>query len=567
MTLLNRSTRRRLKNLRQISCVWEGDRYPLQENGDDHDVLGSGQTAGDCILWVDGAAGAVRAMEMVSADVGQEAVVRGLLRAMEHPSGQMEPARPKKIVVRNRELQFFLRGILQDLDIEVSYAETLPLIDEIFRGLQSFLSGNHPRLPAEYGEALQDAAIAIWHDAPWEKLDEEKIIEVCLNDQDVEPLYLSFLGMLGVEFGVLMYRSKESLKAFRQKVLSLDESCHDLLEEAFLQQDCFFLTFEPMAGSPSLANPSRSKGKGDLVALSSAPPVQAEFGNLHPLEGMRPNLYEEEALVVLAALEALHLFLQENAPSLQLNQFPFISNQYAIAMPPASSDVLKAEAITVSLSTLPDLAEELAAMVDEALNEDESEDIIGSQFVIPAINPETVPPGTMSQVGRIPWEVLDALRLSAKVYQTTNANIPRKADGFPIILLQTSRPKAMKLIETIQDIGGLKSLGFIPGEDQWGELVYDLGVLQTQDNVFHIFTEYDSNDVIHQQAKSKWDERCQKTNGYCGLIIAKGVTGAARGNPSLKDMVALFEVRSLTPEAYGFGMLRLLPNIDFHTHT
>lgn len=566
MTLLNRSTRRRLKTLRQLPCVWEGDRYPLKDESSDRGGLGgTTSTGGDCILWVDGSAGTVRAMEMVSTDVGQEAVVRGLLRAMEHPSSQMEPARPKRIVVRNRELQFFLRGILQDLDIEVSYSETLPLIDEIFRGLQSFISGNPLRLPPEYADALQDAAIAIWHDAPWKKLDEEKIIEVCLNDQDVESLYLSFLGMLGVEFGVLMYRSKESLKAFRQKVLALDESSHELLEEAFLQQDCLFLTFEPTAGAPEPLHQESSRGKRQLVALTSSPPVNPEFGNLHPLEGMRPNLYEEEALIVLAALQALHLFWQEHAQALYLDSFPALSGEYSIAVPLTADETVKdpeALLMTVTLSTLPEFAQELASMVDDSLAE-RGDEVALPDFELPIINPETVPPGTMSQVGRIPWDILAALRLSAKCHQPAEVDFPMQADGFPIILLQTSRPKAMKLIESIQAAGGLQSLGFIPGEDQWGELAYDLGVLQTQDNAFHIFTEYEGTDVIHQRARSKWNERCEKTQGYCGLIIAKGVTGTAKGNPSLKDMVALFEVRSLTPEGFEFGMLRLLPNLEF----
>ena len=291
--------------------------------------------------------------------------------------------------------------------------------------------------------------------------------------------------------------------------------------------------------------------------------MQPEFGNLHPLEGMRPNLYEEEALMVLAALQSLHLFWQDHADDLNPDSFPKLSGEYSIEVPMASAEPDNAPTsslMTVTLATLPEFAQELASMVDD-LAEDESEEIVMSSFGVPVINPETVPPGTMSQVGRIPWELLDSLRLSTKCHQPADIDFPQMADGFPIILLQTSRPKAMKLIESIQAAGGLQSLGFIPGEDQWGELSYDLGVLQTKDQTFHIFTEYDSNDAIHQRARAKWDDRCQKSQGYCGLIIAKGVTGAARGNPSLKDMVALFEVRSLTPEGFGFGMLRLLPNL------
>jgi hypothetical protein len=47
------------------------------------------------------------------------------------------------------------------------------------------------------------------------------------------------------------------------------------------------------------------------------------------------------------------------------------------------------------------------------------------------------------------------------------------------------------------------------------------------------------------------------------LVIAKGLTGASRGNPKLKDMMALFEVRSLSAQELGIGTLRLVPQFDF----
>jgi hypothetical protein len=42
------------------------------------------------------------------------------------------PARPQRIVVRDREIQFYLRGALQGLDIAIDYAPELPLIDRMF---------------------------------------------------------------------------------------------------------------------------------------------------------------------------------------------------------------------------------------------------------------------------------------------------------------------------------------------------------------------------------------------------------------------------------------------------
>jgi len=123
--MLPPATYRRLRKLAfQPNSVWEGDRLSMnfQDPGGSIEDLEENR---DCILWVDGVNGVVRAMDMVAATVGQEATVRTLLQAIEQPLDTPKqisrPARPKKIVVRSREFQFFLRGVLQDLDITVEY--------------------------------------------------------------------------------------------------------------------------------------------------------------------------------------------------------------------------------------------------------------------------------------------------------------------------------------------------------------------------------------------------------------------------------------------------------------
>ena len=76
-----------------------------------------------------------------------------------------------------------------------------------------------------------------------------------------------------------------------------------------------------------------------------------------------------------------------------------------------------------------------------------------------------------------------------------------------------------------------------------------------------MFGEFLDDDPTHIEARQKWNQRCKNTNGCCGLIIAKGLTGSARGNPQLRDMMALFETRSLSPEDLGIGTLQLMPQI------
>ena len=133
----------------------------------------------------------------------------------------------------------------------------------------------------------------------------------------------------------------------------------------------------------------------------------------------------------------------------------------------------------------------------------------------------------------------------------------------PTIFIQTTRPKAKHLITKIQDAGGLKAICFNPGKDPFSGEVYDLGMLQTGDEELYIFAEY-SQDVVHQfKAVEKWNQHCKRSQGNCCLVIAMGATGVNRGSPQLKDMLALFEVRSINGSDIGLGVLQLMPSFEF----
>jgi hypothetical protein len=545
MNALNRSTCRRLQNLPQIPSVWEGDRRLLSSDIATRGESG-GRMQGECVLWVDGSEGIVRAMDVVPPDAGHEAVVRALLQAMEYPHSPAPPARPQKIVVCDREIQFFLRGVLQDLDIVVDYVSELPLIDEIFQGLQGISRTRPPQIPPGLVEPVLKAAQEIWDDAPWELLDEEKVIAVEVNYGDVGTLYVSILGMLGMEFGLLMYRSLESLKTFRQRVLAAGESPEDL-EGAFLAQDCLYVTFDQNDAESPLAG---EEEEALLAGFSDRNGVYPTFGNLHPLEGMRPVLYEEEAETVLLALTALHRFFNAHLERLSIEEFPKITSRYRISDPKQPD-----EKLSIKVSSLPNIADELAEMSAEAAEfNNEMPD-----FSLPMLRNDLIPEDAFYSLGAMPWDIFNALQSTVKFHQKAESDFPKTADGFPVILIQTSRPKATTLIEEIQAAGGLKAICFNPGEDPFSNDRYDLGVLQTQNGDLHLFGEFVDDDPVHVQARKKWDQRCKKTKGYCGLVVAKGFKGASRGNPKLGDMLALFEARSISSSELGLGSLQLIP--------
>ncbi|MBW4658667.1 MAG: hypothetical protein KME15_08335 [Drouetiella hepatica Uher 2000/2452] len=559
MTALSGTTRRRLKKLRQVPSIWEGDCRALASG---LGGLGSGMASGlmsgmaasiesqfsdrgNCIIWMDGTEGLVRAMDMAPSDVGQEAIVRTLLQAMEFPHGSAMPARPQRIIVCDRELQFFLRGVLQDLDIVVEYAPELPLIDEFFDGLQGMLQTRPPELPDEYIQPMAEITRQIWRDAPWETLDEEKIISIELNYSDVGTLYVSILGMLGVEYGLLMYRSLDSLKKFRQQVLLAGEEAEDL-ESAFLEQDCLFVTFDQ--NEEDWEEDDRPSEFANFFAETGVYPA---FGNLHPLEGMRPVLYEEEARVALVALDALHRFCRQHLSKLA-EDFPSIQSRYRIPDPKEPT-----QKISVKVCTLPAIAEELFEM-SAASDTADGWEVDAS----PILRSDLIPEDSFYSLGAMPWDTLDVLRTNVKFHQSLEVTFSKGGDGFPVILIQTSRPKAIALIDALKASGGLKAICFNPGEDPISGDRYDLGILQTENGEMHLFGEFLEADPVHIQARKKWDQRCKKVKGYCGLVIAKGFTGASKGNPEFADMLALFEARSVSSEDLGLGSLQLMPYFE-----
>ncbi|ARV61970.1 hypothetical protein BZZ01_28095 [Nostocales cyanobacterium HT-58-2] len=547
MTSFNRSTSRRLKKLTQIPSVWEGDRRPLSSSQAQSSDL---EVKGECILWVDGSQGIVRGMDVVAPETGPEAIVRTLMRAMEHPHSPAKPARPQRIVVKDREIQFYLRGVLQDLDIAIDYVPELPLIDELFRGFTEILDSQVPDLPPQYAQALREKAFSIWQAAPWELLEEQQILSIEINKWDVGTLYASVMGMLGMEYGVLFYRSEESLKRFRASVLREDES-QGRLEEAFLKQDCLFLTFERADES--------DEDEDEFSDLADLPlsEIDPTFGNIHPLEGLRSVLYDEEALVVFVALESLCRFIRDYRRQLGSDTFPSLSRRYRISLPELSNEPTKSVPVTVS--SMPQLATELEEIAGFDTHDDEKD----SQAlpIFQSLRDDLIPEDSFLSLGVVSWEMLEYLRKEAKHHETEE--ITQAGDGLPVILIQTSRPKAKTVIENIEQAGGLKAICFNPGANPFDGTRYDLGLLQTENSELFLFGEFEDDDPIHVEARKKWNQRCKNTKGYCGLIIAKGLTGASRGNPQLRDMMALFEARFLSPKDLGLGTLQLMPQLQF----
>ena len=524
MPPLSPFTRRRIQKLPQTNSVWEGGRCSMPDA--EHDDR-------DCILWVDGHQGYVRSVDMVAANSGYEAVARSLLQAIEHPQGPAEPSRPQRVVVNDRELQFFLRGVLQELDIDVVYGATLPWVDEIFDHLLSQISVPSSSVPAAYVECLRQKALELWHQAPWYRLSEQELLAVELNRWDTDTLYVSILGMADVDYGLLFYRSLESLLHFREQVLNCDRTTADLstdmspqmLQQVFLTQDCFFLNY--------------------VVERPRQPePDNYEFGSIHPLEGMRHELDETEAAVLIITLEALNRFFQKAPDPLDVLQ-PLQKN---LQIPnPIAGDSPKQ--CTVKIKSLPEISANLMAETEQILNMDNAmEDE-------PILHDDLVPDGSLILLTKLSPERLIQLRETIAHYQTAATELTNEtSSSWPVVIIQTSRPKAMVLVEQIEAMGGIQTMCFNPGHDPFNQLTFQLGIWQAGDSSLHLFHEYDSSDRHHREALEKWHRQQVKSHGRCGIMIAAGVTGRNRGNPQPRDIIAFLEVNFCPPE-----MLNLEP--------
>ncbi|NJL01082.1 MAG: hypothetical protein HC838_12315 [Spirulinaceae cyanobacterium RM2_2_10] len=549
MTHLPANTLRRLQRIPQVPfSTWEGDRRLLSGVTVSPD---SEAEDSECILWVDGTEGIVRVMDVVSPDVGLEAMVRSLIRAIEAPNSPGKPARPQKIVVSDREIQFFLRGALQDLDIAVDYVPDLPIIDELFHSFDTLSRPRLPQLSELHQELLQATAAAIWQAEPWVDLGDHQIFAIQINRWDVETLYVSLMGMLGKEFGVLLYRSLDSFQRFRSTIVREDNL--EQLEQAFLAQDCWFLNFE----SPD----EDEEFTGERESLLTWDDVEPVFGSVHPLEGIRPALDEEEALVVFTALQALLQFFQAHGADLDLDSFPALRDRYPITLPAAITT--EAETLEIEVATLPDLATELYEMAAIATQDaDEVSSLTEFLDGIPAIGDDLVPENSFLSLGFLPWDAVEMLCAQpGKCVQ--NMDISPAGEGLPVVMIQTSRPKAKDLIARLESEGGLHGVGFNPGEDAIAGQIYDLGLLRTGQGQLYLFGEFLGDDPTHVQARKQWERRLRKTKGYCGLIVAMGLTGTHRGNPRLRDMLALFEAPAFDEKTLGLGTLQLMPQFAF----
>jgi hypothetical protein len=520
MSSINQATQRRLLKLPQVPNIWEGDRRSLStliSNYDDDEL-----EQRDCVVWIDGVEGSVRAMEMVSSDLGPEAIVRNLLRAMEHPQQPATPSRPQKIVVSSKETQFYLRGILQGLNIQVDYKGELPLVDHLFKRLEEMSQSRVPRIPKEYAKVMKDATNRLWKLAPWKVLADHEILTLKINHWDIDSIYICVMGMMATEYGLLLYRSLDSLKRFRVSAFGDDQSQN--MEAVFLEQDCIFMTFE--------------LDDMEEILNSRTPTPEVNCGSIHPLEGMRPFLYTEETLITYTTILALEQFLLTHGSKLAKDHPPQVSQEVIISLPKGTNP----PEIKVQIGNDPILSTEL---LDIMVDPDEDDDEFN-------IKDDLIPENSLLNLFTINPHSLQIARNSK--YYMGEISLTKNVD-LPVLFIQTSRPKAKKMIEDINDANGIEGICFNPCREKRFDRNYELGLIKLNNGDLYFFADYDNDNPTDREIRKRWKDALKKTKGYCAIMLNSGVSGKSRGIPQIKDLMGFWEIKEIPPEELGIGVM------------
>jgi hypothetical protein len=310
------------------------------------------------------------------------------------------------------------------------------------------------------------------------------------------------------------------------------------MQEAFLEQDCLFLNFELFDDEPL---PDAPQPVSWLAAAPEA--VQPDFGSIHPLEGMRSQLADEEGATFLVAMEAIQRFVTRYRAQLEKPPLKDLQGNYKIPNPEKNS---RSATLKVTVKTLPEVTAELAAETDQAM----ADSPLGLLPDFPVLRDDYVPEGAIIILTQFQRQMLNTLRLDPAIAFQGQATPNGTADALalPVILIQTSRPKAKKLIQQLQQAQGVKAVCFNPGNDPYSGDAFELGLMQTGDGELHLFAEYETNGSTDRHLLERWQTWQRDCDGACAVIIASGITGSSKGKPGMKDIVGIFEAHCRTPQ-------------------
>lgn len=178
------------------------------------------------VLWVDATKGTVRNHTLLSAPIFSEAaiatVIESLVAALASPSVTSggTPALAGHISVDSPELAAALQPLLEPLGVELQFVNSLPMVEDAFISLDSYLEENREPFVWELDHSLlfplYQAAAKLARRAPWTYLADYPPFAVALGNEgpqgNVKTLYGCVLGGQQTMFGIAFYFSRAGLQ-------------------------------------------------------------------------------------------------------------------------------------------------------------------------------------------------------------------------------------------------------------------------------------------------------------------------------------------------------------------
>ncbi len=196
--------------------TWEGDR-----RGTSLTIAqpGAPPVSPELILWADTERGVVVGQEVMLPDAPAQAVADSLRKAITAPlPGGGPPRQPRRIRVSRPEIAEAIHPLTDSLGIQLEIAESLPLLDEVFRAFetqfgapanQGYTQATEVPLPLLAG--FFAAAAEFYRDRPWRALDDGEPVLLECADWTPAQRYAIVMGAGGAIKGIALYESWRDL--------------------------------------------------------------------------------------------------------------------------------------------------------------------------------------------------------------------------------------------------------------------------------------------------------------------------------------------------------------------
>ncbi len=283
----------KLKQIPQEQTVWEVVKLPASRimKTPPNDV-----TQADVIIWGDLNGESIRNMQFVGQEQNED-VASSLATAIMGINKSISPARPQKVLVRDKRLLFYCRGMLRSLNIECEFAGGRSIFDRIIKELGQELSQFEPLSDLDFAP-LEDTSRILWQMAPWKYICETEVVKIEFQDRPDMKLYaVTVGGGIGVHLGVLFFRDREKIRR-----LFHSEKSMTVEEQAANFENCYSVTFDVDPADDS-AGASATADLDEMPHLSIA--VVDNNVDLRPLQD-KPEFH-----LVHAALKSYLQFVQK----------------------------------------------------------------------------------------------------------------------------------------------------------------------------------------------------------------------------------------------------------------